>query len=155
MDIAAFERPVVFRYRVDPDQSVHRVQPMGMNARGFVEEWLSAPWAEASEQVAPESSASLQKVHADFDPPVRPDSNQFTSHTYGPVRACAQPGVFQVEIRSTLKTVVPGKPGGDSSPLPAQYFFVREVRNGYRMISAASQPASACNGVDLMPKADR
>jgi len=151
MDSDAYERRVIYRYRVNDDGSVQRVGPIAINARGFVEEWLSAPWAESRGFLAADASANLQAVHDQFDPPSKPDSSEFVTHAYGPVRACKAAGVFQVQIDSTLEKMVPGKPGGDSSPLPSRYFHVREVKDGYSMISAPSEPDPACSGSNLMP----
>jgi hypothetical protein len=150
-----FERRVIYRYTVDDNDHVHRVNPLGINARGFVEEWLSAPWSESQDFSASGPSALLQKTHDQFDPPLKPDDDQFVSHGFGPVRACAAPGVFQVQINSTLERIVPGKPGGESSPLPSNYFHVSEVKDGYLILSASIEPDPTCTGPNLMPTADK
>ena len=148
---SCFERRVIYRYSVDGSDSVHRVRPIGRNARGFVEEWLSAPWSESRELSVARAVATLQTVHDQFDPPVKPNDDQFVSHGLGPVRACAVPGTFQVQINSTLEKIVPGKPGGDSTPLASRYFHVRELKDGYLMLSAPSEPDPSCTGADLTP----
>lgn len=146
-----FERRVIYRYSVDDNDSVRRLGPFGMNARGFVEEWLTAPWPESQNVSAAEAVAALQEVHDHFDRPAKPGDDQFVSHSFGPVRACAAPGVFQVQINSTLEKIVPGKPGGDSSPLPSRYFHVGESKDGYLMLSARAEPDPSCTGTNLMP----
>ena len=150
-----FERRVIYRYTVDDGDHVRRVNPLGINARGFVEEWLSAPWSESQDFSAPGSSALLQKTHDQFNPPLKPNDDQFVSHSFGPVRACAAPGVFQVQFNSTLERIVPGKPGEESNPLPSSYFHVSEVEDGYLMLSAPIAPDPTCTGPNLMPTADK
>jgi hypothetical protein len=148
-----FERRVIYRYAVDSDGSVHRVGPMGLHARGFVEEWLEAPWSESKTFSTAYSAESLQIAHDSFDPKFRENDKEYVSHAIGPVRACKEAGVFQVQIDSTLEKIVVGKPGGESSPLPSRYFHVREVKDGYQMLSAPVAPDPTCSGPDLMPPA--
>lgn len=149
MDSDSYERHVIYRYKVDENQVVHRIQPIATNARGFVEEWLYSPWSESQGFSEAGSNQALQDVHDQFDQPS--NDSQYVSHGYGPVRACAEPGVFQVQINSTLETIVPGKPGGDSKTLPGPYFHVREVKDGYLMLSAPTAADPACAGANLMP----
>jgi hypothetical protein len=150
MDIHSYERHVIYRYRVDDQQNVHRIEPIATNARGFVEEWLSAPWNESLAFLAQDAAPALRLVHDQFAHPDKPDT-EFVMHSYGPVRACSTPEVFQVQINSKLDKIVPGKPGGESKSLPAYYFHVREIRDGYLMISASMEPDPACGGPNLMP----
>jgi hypothetical protein len=116
-----------------------------------VAEWLTAPWAESQNLSAAESATTLQKVHDQFAPSFKPNDDQYASHGYGPVRACAAPRTFQVQIDSTLEKIVPGKPGGESEPLATHYFHVREVKDGYLMLSAPTEPDPTCSGPNLMP----
>jgi hypothetical protein len=147
-----FERRVIYRYSVDGNNAVRRVGPIGSDARGFVEEWLRAPWSESRDFSVAETAATLQTVHDQFDPPLKPNDDQFVSHSFGPVRACAIAGTFQVQINSTLEKIVPGKLGGDSTSLASHYFHVREMKDGYLMLSAPTEPDSNCNGPDLIPQ---
>jgi len=150
-----FERRVIYRYSLDGNDLVFRIGPIGINARGFMEEWLTAPWPESRKFSVDEAADTLQKVHDSFDPPFKPTDNQFVSHSFGPVLACATPGVFQVQIDSTLEKMVPGKPGGESEPLASHYFHVREVKDGYLMLSAPTEPDPTCSGTNLMPASDK
>jgi hypothetical protein len=146
-----FERRVIYRYQVDGNDHVRRIGPMGVNARGFVHEWLTAPWEESQNLAIVDARTELQKVHQEFVQPAKWDSSKYVDHKYGPVRACTTPGAFQVEIDSSLETEVPGKPGGDSKPLASHYFHVREGKDGYVMVSAPTEPDPACTGPDLTP----
>jgi len=154
MDIDSYERHVVYRYRVDNDQDVRRLQPIATNAQGFVEEWLSAPWPESLTFSVQESIAALQTIHDQFKPSIKGDV-EFVTHSYGPVRGCKTPGTFQVQINSALQKVIPGKPGGESRPLPTHYFQVREIKNGYLMVSVSTKPDPTCTGRNLMPAKSR
>jgi len=150
-DIDEFERRVIYRYRVDTDQGVRRLEPLAIHARGFVEEWLTAPWSEAVSFSAEEAAPDLKAVHDAF---VKPDDldREFVTHHHGPVRACSAPGTFQVQVNSTLNKIVPGKPGGESRPLPPHFFRVREIKDGYVMASAQTEPDPTCKSADLMPE---
>ena len=149
-----FERRVIYRYSIDSSGHLRRLNPLGINARGFVEEWLSAPWSESRDFLDAADASVLEKVHDRFDPPHKLD-DEFVGHSLGPVRACAITGIFQVQVDSTLETIVTGKPGGDSKPLPSHYFHVRELKDGYLMLSAPTLPDPKCAGPDLMPAADK
>lgn len=146
-----FERRVIYRYQVDGNGQVHRLNPLALNARGFVEEWLSAPWSESQDFSASGSTAVLQRVHDNFDPPLKSGDDQFVTHSFGPVRACTAPEIFQIQINSTLERNVPSKPGGESKALPSNYFHVRQVKDGYLMLSAPTEPDPTCNGPNIMP----
>jgi hypothetical protein len=150
-DPMGFERRVIYRYRIDEHQGVHRIQLIARNARGFVEEWLDAPWSEAQGFLAQEAAPALQQVHDQFDPPVKEHDTEFVRHSYGPVRACNAPKTFQVQINSTLERF---GPQNESRPLPTRYFQVRETGNGYVMVSAPTEPDSTCTGPNLMPAND-
>jgi hypothetical protein len=147
-----FERRVIYRYQVT-ENSVERIGPIANHARGFVEEWISAPWEESRNLTASKNISDLEKVHNEVSPHIKPDDKQFLAHGSGSVRACAATGVFQVEMNSSLEIIVPGKPGGDSKPLSSHYFHIREGKDGYTMLSAPTKPDPACTGPDLMHSA--
>lgn len=150
MDIMVYERRIIYRYRIDDHQRVHRIQPIATNPRGFVEEWLSAPWSESQSFSAGEARRALQPVHEQLAMRSSSDT-KFINYSYGPVTACKIPGDIQVQINSTLEINVPGKPNGESRQLPSHYFQVRKVADGYLMISARTEPDPACTGANLMP----
>jgi hypothetical protein len=151
IDPMVYVRRVIYRYRIDDKQQVHRIEPIATNARGFVEEWLSAPWSESESFLATDATPELKQIHEQFQTSMNANESGFVTHSYGPVRACGAVGIFQVEINSTLQRIIPDKPGGDSIPQPAHFFHVREVNNGYLIISAPTAPDPACKGGDLMP----
>jgi hypothetical protein len=145
-----FERRVIYRYAVGSDGDVRRVGPLGLNARGFVTEWLEAPWVESAGFSSAESADELHKVYTQLNRRFTPDDGQFMTKSYGPVRGCSTPGIFQVQFDTTLERIIPGRPGGESTPLASHYFRVRETKDGYLMLSTATQPDPDCVGVDLM-----
>ena len=145
-DPTGFERRVIYRYRIDAHLGVNRIQPIASNARGFVEEWLDAPWSEAQGFLARGAAPALQQVHHLFEPPVKDDA-EFVSYSYGPVRECDAPKTFQVQMNPTLERF---GPQNESRPLPTRYFHVRETGQGYVMVSAPTDPDSTCKGPNLM-----
>jgi hypothetical protein len=145
-----FERRVIYRYSIDGDDHVRRVGPIAINARGFVEEWLSAPWSESMVLSVVEAAPELQKVHDQFFELPKPSDDHFLSHSLGPVRACAVPGTFQVQINSKVEKIDPRKPE-KLTPLPSYYFHLREGKDGYMMLSAPTEPDPTCSGANLMP----
>jgi len=145
----AFERRVIYRYRVSGD-TVDRIEPIAVNARGFVEEWLEMPWNEAAAQTAAPAGTSLKEVHESYQQESTKDDNIFIKHAYGPVLACKSPREFQIEIKAERHTIVPGKPGGDSVPLSSTFYRVRETGNGYELLSATHKPDPQCGGPNLM-----
>jgi hypothetical protein len=145
----AFERTVIYRYRVSGN-TVTRLEPIATNGRGFVEEWLSMPWAEAKDQSLVTNTEPLQRIHHLYETSDPKDSNAYTSWTAGPVRSCATHGHYQVAFDSQLNKIVPGKPGGEQDPPIPYYFQIQQVPSGYEMESAASTPDPTCHGSNLM-----
>jgi len=147
----AFERRVIYRYRVNAN-TVDRIEPIALNARGFVEEWLDMPWNEAAAQIADPTSVALKTVHDLYEQKstAKEEDHTFTKPSYGPVLGCQQSKQFQVELAASLETFIPNKPGSTSTPLPSTYFKVRETANGYEVLSATNKPDPQCSGPNLM-----
>jgi hypothetical protein len=145
-DPLGFERRVICRYQIDEHLGVHRIQPIASTARGFVEEWLDAPWVEAQTFLAEGADPALRHVHH-LEQPVKTGAD-FVSYSYGPVRACDAPKTFQVQMDPSLERSAPQY---GSQPLPTRYFHVRETGDGYVMVSAPTEPDSTCTGPNLMP----
>ena len=134
IETAEIERKGIFRYQVDGD-TVRRVQPIAMDGRGFVDEWLQAPWSEAKEWSLPEGLAGFQKAHEAFE---RGRKDVSVSYSYGPVRACLMKGQYEVEI--------------DADPGGPQFYAIREGQNGYTLVNFGTTQDERCNGPDLMKK---
>jgi hypothetical protein len=135
-DANRFERKVIYSYRVDGDH-VTRVEPIAADARGFVEEWLSAPWDEAKAQTAPDAVAGMMAVHERVAQSNK-DANTYVSFSYGPVRPCLMKGQYEVEMIAA--------PGGP------QFYSVKELQNGYAMVNYGTTQDERCNGPDVMKK---
>lgn len=151
MNIDDYETPVVFRFKIAGD-TVTRIEPIALNGRGFVEEWLGMPWDEARDQVNPASVGSLKPIHDQFATPFKESDKSFLDHRNGPVRVCkgADPE-FQVEIENTRETFVEGVAGGRTETLPSWFFRIRETGDGYEMESVGNRADPDCNGPNLMP----
>jgi hypothetical protein len=143
-----FERRVIYRYRVNAN-SVDRIEPIALNARGFVEEWLEMPWSEAAAQSTDPLSVGLETAHRNFHQKPKEEEHAYINNFYGPVLACKQPKQFQVELAASHETRLPGKPD-ESTPLPSTYFKVRETGDGYELLSATNKPDPQCSGPNLM-----
>jgi len=150
LSIDSYERTVFYRYKVESNR-VTRLQPIALNARGFVDEWITMPWDEAKDQTDTAASEAMYSVYKGFQHPN--NDTYFVEDSDGPVRACAESKQFQVEIDSTKEIIVPGLPGGRTESLPRTYFRVIETGDGYEMLKASSKPDPTCGGPDLMKKA--
>jgi hypothetical protein len=146
-------RKGIFQYRLVGDD-FQRIQPIATNSRYFVDEWLQMPWSDATHFSEPTSLSALKPAHDAYAASLKypnKEEHSFTTHQYGPVRACTATKQFQVEIRLNKETFVPNIPGGTTEPLPSTYFRVLETGDGYQMLSASTKPDPSCNGRDLMP----
>ena len=108
-------RKGVFHYAVDGD-TVRRTQPIAVDGRGFVDEWLQYPWDEAKDWVLPEGLAGFKAAHDAFE---RGRKDSSVTYSYGPVRACTMKGQYEVEI--------------DAEPGGKQFYAIREGNNGYTL----------------------
>jgi len=142
-----FERLVVYRYRVSGNK-VTRLEPVAAHARGFVEEWLTMPWEEALAQSDPAQTGKLQAVHKEYEASYK-DTDDYTNWHSGSVQACTTRDRFQVTMTTEQNRIVPGKPGGESTPGPTYYFQLQQD-NGYRLLTITTTPDPSCNGPDLM-----
>jgi hypothetical protein len=138
LDINGFERTVIYRYRVDGDQ-VERVTPIATDGRGFVEEWLAAPWDEAKGQTAPDAEEAMKAVH-ERQAQLEKSDKTYVTYTYGPVRSCTVKGRFEVEM--------------DAAPGGPQFYAIqqRSEGDGYTMVNFGTTQDERCSGPDLMKK---
>jgi len=138
IDMEIMTRKVIYSYRL-VDGTVQRVQPVALNGRDFVDEWLKTDWKEAEQWSAQQNAQSLREMHAQINELRSPGTKNWTSFTYRAVRACSvDPGHFQVEL--------------DQDPGVPTYFQIRQGNNYFEMLSDAREPDPKCNGPDLMRK---
>ncbi|CAB3772397.1 hypothetical protein GQ57_33505 [Burkholderia sp. MSh2] len=139
-DTEVMTRPGIFRYRVDGG-AVQRVQPVAVNGRDFVDEWLKVDDAQAREWSEPTTAAAAQKGRQAFDKASKVSGIGFA---YGPVRSCSDSkDRFQVELDLTGTT-------GDT--IARHYALIRQERNGFTLLGLSTTAEPACRGADLMPK---
>lgn len=146
LNIDDFERVGVFRYKFQDDR-VARVDPIAINARETVDEWLHMRWAEARQHVPPTAASALESVHHALTQST--DDKSFLTLRHGSVRACARAKQFQVEVDGDREIFVPNVPGGRAEPLTPTYFLLLETGSGYRIFAALKNPDPACTGHDL------
>jgi hypothetical protein len=138
LDISVMTRTGIYRYRLAGDQ-LQRVQPIAMNGRDFVDEWLQVEWDEAQRWSDPASLSSLQKGHEKFAALIGPKATDRPQFTFGPVRGCTDdPKHFQVELKL--------------DPGATNYFQLKLGENSFTMLAAGTQADARCKGADLMRK---
>jgi hypothetical protein len=118
-----FTRTAVRRYSV-VGNTVTRVQPVALNVRDFVDEWIVSPWGEARAWSAPSLIVPHSKLAAIYK------SNGSVENDFEGIRSCTG-GARQVEL-------IMGKSG--------PWFF--EVANGssFRLDHVSQEPSSSCLG---------
>ncbi|CAB3964427.1 hypothetical protein BCO9919_01404 [Burkholderia cenocepacia] len=140
MDSDVMTRPGIFRYRVDGD-TVQRVQPVALNGRDFVDEWLKADDALAREWSEPAAAAAALKGRQAFDKASKVAGRGFA---YGPVRGCSDSkDRFQVELDLT---------GTTGETVARHYAQIRQERNGFTLLGLSTAAEPACRGANLMPQ---
>ena len=97
-DTTLITRPGIYRYRVTATE-FERVQPIALNGRDFVDEWLQSPWSDSKNWSATTGLPQLEAVHPKFEFLEDPKTKDWPSFTYGPVRTCSDSKAhFQVEL---------------------------------------------------------
>lgn len=109
--------------------TVHRIPPLAVSPRDFVDEWVVSPWKVAAQWSEP---TALERLHAAHD--LRPGPlAEFDS-----VRKCSDmPEHYQVSVQI-----------GNGDQL--QYFQVTGEQENYKMEAVGRLPAPVCNGPDLI-----
>ncbi|HDR9486095.1 TPA: hypothetical protein QDC20_003939 [Burkholderia aenigmatica] len=139
-DSDVMTRPGVFRYRVD-GATVQRVQPVALNGRDFVDEWLKADDALAREWSEPAAAAAALKGRQVFEKASKTADRGFA---YGPVRSCSDSkDRFQVELDLT---------GNTGETVARHYALIRQERNGFTLLGLSTAAEPACRGANLMPQ---
>jgi len=145
-DTTLITRPGIYRYRVTATE-FERVQPIALNGRDFVDEWLQSPWSDSKNWSATTGLPQLEAVHPKFEFLEDPKTKYWPSFTYGPVRTCSDSKAhFQVELDEEWfenQKTRPDKP---------TYFQIQTGINSFTMLSASAQPDPHCTGPDIMPK---
>ncbi len=110
------------------------LEPVALNARDFVDEWLEEPWSTVQSWSDPAAIERLKPRHTT------------AGVIFGPVRACRNGGDrFQVELDLDRS---------DSDPPPV-FAQVRQNPNSFTMLSFTDKPDPACTGPDLMKSSHR
>ncbi|MCA7998741.1 hypothetical protein [Burkholderia metallica] len=139
-DSEVMTRPGIFRYRVD-GATVQRVQPVALNGRDFVDEWLKVDDALAREWSEPAAAAAALKGRQAFDKASKATDIGFE---YGPVRSCSDSkDRFQVELDLT---------GNTGETVARHYALIRQERNGFTLLGLSATAEPACRGANLMPR---
>jgi len=142
----AISRRGVMRYSVT-SSGVNRVEPLAMNGRDSVVEWLELPRKDAA-AFADEPAGSLTwQMYQDFTYQGKADGANVPYPSFGAVRACkGSSGRFQVEVTSQIFD----SSAKGSSPGPSYFVQIQQVPNGYRIHSVTHSSDIHCTGPDLM-----
>ncbi len=139
-------RPVIYRYLVVEDK-LERVQPIALNGRDFVDEWLQSPWADAQKWAAPAALDSLEAIHRQIASYEVPDAKDTPELTYGPIRRCSDsPAHFQAELDQNWLGSKPTRPS------QTVYFDIQEGKNSFILLDVSTAPNRVCKGADIMAK---
>jgi hypothetical protein len=136
MDFDVFTRTEIYRYQL-VGSDVKRVQPVAMNGRDFVDEWLRSEWDDASAWTAAMNADNLKIEHATIEKLLNPKKPlDRPTFKFRSVRGCSDDTKrFQVEL--------------DLDPGGSTYFGIRQGENSFTMLSASSQPDPHCRGANL------
>jgi hypothetical protein len=138
LDIEFMTRLGIYRYRI-LDNKLQRVQPIALNGRDFVDEWLQSDWNDSVRWSASAHLSNLQNVHIEIARRYAPKSGDHTLFSYGPVRGCTGDSKhFQVEF--------------DRDSGSATYFQIEQGENSFTMLDASPASDPRCKGANLMKK---
>jgi len=146
-DVNIIRRTGIYRYSIDRDR-IERVQPIAMNGRDFVDEWLNSPWEESQNWNFPSELANLEATYKKIATLNDPNAKEQPHFTYGPVRTCSDsPSHFQVELDYGWWW----EEKKDLRPDARTFFQIQEGKNSFTMLSASDKPDPHCTGHDIMP----
>lgn len=147
-DVNIIRRTGIYRYRISGNQ-ITRVQPIAMNGRDFVDEWLNSPWDESKNWNSSSDLAGLEAAHRKTKALKDAKAEGPPSFTYGPVRSCTDSqSHFQVELDEGWWV----EQQEDWRPDKPAYFQIQEGKNSFTLLSASAQPDPHCSGADIMAK---
>jgi hypothetical protein len=126
----ALTRTHVLRFRVDDAQAT-RIDPVALDPRDFVDEWLTQPWSEMEKRSAPAVDSWHSSLH-------RPGLIGRFRHAH----ACPQrPNHWEIAVE--LEKPHPAK---DEDPTRTVYFLVREYgRSRFEMVDVSDTGQSGCS----------
>jgi hypothetical protein len=136
----------IYRYRIS-DNQIDRIQPIALNGRDFVDEWLKSPWNESKNWSLSSALSDLEATRKSLEVQEYPNTKDPPLTNYGPVRGCSDSSThYQVELDAEW---VDSK--GKTTQGPSTYFQIAEGTNSFTMLSASEKPDPHCTGHDIMP----
>jgi hypothetical protein len=139
-------RKGVMRYAVTGN-GVRRVEPLAINGRDSVVEWLALPRIEAAAFADGPAASLTWQMFQTFTYEGRHNSATIPYPTVGAVRACKDSTMhFQADVTSQVFDTSPQ----GSHPGPAYFVQLRKVSNGYRIHSVTQVRDTRCSGPNLM-----
>lgn len=131
IDLGIHNRVWVRRFSVIGN-AVQRIPPVAVNPRDFVDEWIVSPWRLAAQWSSLKTEA-LRELHERL--------RKIRYFEFESVRRCWDaPDHYQVGLRQD-----------DGEPV---YFFQVRGADSYTMAGAATKPAKACDGDNILETID-
>jgi hypothetical protein len=132
-DVDILVRKHVYHYAIAGDR-VRRIQPVALNARDFVDEWIDRPWSQSKSLSGPEPG--LAAAHSALRR--ERDRRGATGLHFLAVRRCARSGA-EVEVDSD----------------GAEPWFLRVVgKNPFRLAATGRHRSAGCRGPDIKATMD-
>ena len=100
VDSLVMTRPEIYRYQVTAEKA-ERIQPIAMNGRDFVDEWLESPWPESKNWVASTTEDQLGAMHKKDRGAPRPEGRKVGSNLT--TDRCVPALTRRLVIRSELR----------------------------------------------------
>jgi hypothetical protein len=128
IDTGILVRPRVLHMTLSQPGVQRRLDPLALQPRDFVDEWLDRPWTELASRT--ESPVALHKWHK------RLSASEGLNGEFALVQQCsARPGLWQIGL--TL----------DRHPGVTHYFLVRDLgEHRYRMVDISTTRQPGCPG---------
>jgi hypothetical protein len=138
IDTGVHNRVWIRHYSVIGD-TVHRIQPVAVSPRDFVDEWVESPWEQAALWSSTSAIGNLRKVHETLSK-LREATNSLLE--YDSVYACSESADrYQVEVSEEVEP--------DFKTARTFYFQVLG-RSTYTMVRASKERDPNCAGRNLL-----
>jgi hypothetical protein len=132
---ASIWRTHILKYSIGRN-SARRIEPVAVNAAGFVEEWITSPWSLAAEWSEMPDRSALRKWHERLGGGKLDRPKVFGDIAFR--QTCSRD-------RKLMQITFPSGYPADGPKNGDVFFLVREVApHQYRLVSVASQPAPGC-----------
>lgn len=135
LDSGLLTRPYMMKFKVEPN-GVKRIAPIAMRAQDFLEEWLKAPWSQASAWTSPAAPSDIQSWHELLNKSLE---NLFVTYEF--VQKCGAANRWQIgldfEVDSDAKV---------QQKVPETLFFTIGKEEDFYLLSVDRKRPQGCPG---------